>query len=103
VRGPKRRAVLALLAMADGRAVTADHLVDALWPSEPPESGRAALYSHLSRLRGHLGSAAARLVSLNGVTAWCSAPTVWTWRGRARVWPWRRRPGRSRRQRGGCA
>ena len=66
VRGPKRRAVLAILAMAGGRAVTADHLVDALWPSAPPESGRAALHTHVSRLRGHLGSGAARLVTLDG-------------------------------------
>ncbi len=66
VRGPKRRAVLALLAVAEGRAVTVDHLVDALWPSEPPESGRAAVHSHVSRLRGHLGSAAARLETLAG-------------------------------------
>ncbi|MDQ4103976.1 MAG: winged helix-turn-helix domain-containing protein, partial [Actinomycetota bacterium] len=49
VRGPKRRAVLALLALAEGRAVTVDHLVDALWPSEVPESGRQALHSHVSR------------------------------------------------------
>ncbi len=61
VRGPKRRAVLALLALAEGRLVTVDHLVDALWPSEAPESGRAALHSHVFRLRGHLGPAAARL------------------------------------------
>jgi predicted ATPase/DNA-binding SARP family transcriptional activator len=61
VRGPKRRAVLALLALAEGRTVPVDTLVDALWPSEVPESGRQALHSHVSRLRGHLGSAAARL------------------------------------------
>ena len=36
VRGPKRRAILALLASAEGRTVPVDHLVDALWPSEPP-------------------------------------------------------------------
>ena len=66
VRGPKRRAVLALLALAGGRAVTADQLVDALWPSAPPESGRAALHSHVSRLRGHLGPGAARLVTVDG-------------------------------------
>ncbi|MGH3788624.1 MAG: AfsR/SARP family transcriptional regulator, partial [Pseudonocardiaceae bacterium] len=65
VRGPKRRAVLALLALAEGRAVSIDHLVDALWPSEVPESGRAALHSHVSRLRGHLGPAAARLETLH--------------------------------------
>lgn len=61
VPGPKRRAVLALLALAEGRIVTVDHLVDALWPSEVPESGRQALHNHVSRLRGHLGTAAARL------------------------------------------
>ncbi|MFI0352967.1 BTAD domain-containing putative transcriptional regulator [Actinomadura sp. 9N407] len=61
VPGPKRRAVLALLALAEGRTVTADRLVDALWPSEVPESGRQALHNHVSRLRGHFGPAAARL------------------------------------------
>jgi predicted ATPase/DNA-binding SARP family transcriptional activator len=61
VRGPKRRAVLALLALAEGRTVPVDALVDALWPSEVPESGRQALHSHVSRLRGHLGAAATRL------------------------------------------
>ncbi|MHA6779801.1 AfsR/SARP family transcriptional regulator [Pseudonocardia saturnea] len=66
VRGPKRRAVLALLALAEGRAVSVDHLVDALWPSDVPESGRQALHSHVSRLRGHLGPAAARLETLDG-------------------------------------
>jgi predicted ATPase/DNA-binding SARP family transcriptional activator len=66
VRGPKRRAVLALLALAEGRTVTADYLVDALWPTEPPESGRAALQSHVSRLRGHLGAAAGRLTATEG-------------------------------------
>src|SRR5919112_5920143 len=61
VPGPKRRAVLALLALAEGRIVPVDHLLDALWPSEVPESGRQALHTHVSRLRGALGSAAARL------------------------------------------
>ncbi|MGY1623965.1 BTAD domain-containing putative transcriptional regulator [Geodermatophilus sp. SYSU D00965] len=61
VRGPKRRAVLALLALAEGRTVPVDSLVGALWPAEVPESGRQALHSHVSRLRGHLGPAAARL------------------------------------------
>jgi predicted ATPase/DNA-binding SARP family transcriptional activator len=61
VRGHKRRAVLALLALAEGRTVPVDHLVDALWPGEAPDSGRQALHSHVFRLRGHLGPAAARL------------------------------------------
>src|SRR5918999_259990 len=66
VPGPKRRAVLALLAAAEGRVVTADHLLDALWPTEPPESGRAALQSHVSRLRRHLGREAPRLAAAGG-------------------------------------
>ena len=61
VPGPKRRAVLALLALAEGRTVPVDHLVDALWPSDAPESGRQALHTHVSRLRAHLGPAATRL------------------------------------------
>ncbi|MGW8952607.1 BTAD domain-containing putative transcriptional regulator [Streptomyces sp. NPDC055709] len=61
VPGTKRRAVLALLALAEGRIVTVDRLLDALWPSEVPESGRQALHNHVSRLRGHLGPAAARI------------------------------------------
>jgi len=62
VPGPRRRAVLALLAMAGGRVVSTGELVDALWPAEPPESGARALHSHISRLRGHLGPAGTRLV-----------------------------------------
>jgi len=61
VPGPKRRAVLALLALAEGRTVSADRLVDALWPAEMPDSGRQALHTHVSRLRSHLGSASGRL------------------------------------------
>jgi predicted ATPase/DNA-binding SARP family transcriptional activator len=61
VRGPKRRAVLALLALAEGRVVAVDTLVDALWPAEVPESGRQAMHTHVSRLRAHLGAAAGRL------------------------------------------
>jgi predicted ATPase/DNA-binding SARP family transcriptional activator len=61
VPGPKRRAVLALLALAESRTVPVDDLVDALWPSDAPESGRQALHTHVSRLRAHLGPAGTRL------------------------------------------
>ena len=82
-RGPKRRAVLALLALAEGRTVTVDHLVDALWPAEAPESGRQALHTHVSRLRAHLGPAADRLQTRHG---------------RLPARPRRRRPRRRRRR-----
>uniref|UniRef100_UPI001C5FA0FF AfsR/SARP family transcriptional regulator n=1 Tax=Pseudonocardia nigra TaxID=1921578 RepID=UPI001C5FA0FF len=66
VPGPKRRALLALLATAEGRTVPADHLMDALWPAELPDTARASLHSHVSRLRRHLGSAAGRLEGRSG-------------------------------------
>jgi predicted ATPase/DNA-binding SARP family transcriptional activator/tetratricopeptide (TPR) repeat protein len=61
VPGPKRQALLALLAEAEGQTVSADRLVDALWPHGAPASARGTLQSHVSRLRDHLGSAAGRL------------------------------------------
>lgn len=66
VPGPKRRALLALLAVADGRTVPIDDLLDALWPGGLPASARATLQSHVSRLRGHLGPAADRLEGIGG-------------------------------------
>jgi hypothetical protein len=61
VRGPKRRAILALLAFAEGRTVTVDHLIDALCPRDAPESARQALHTHVDRLRAQLGPAVPRL------------------------------------------
>ena len=64
VPGPKRRALLALLATAERRAMSGDDLIDALWPENPPSTARATLQSHVSRLRRHLGSAANRLEAI---------------------------------------
>ena len=61
VPGARRRALLALLALAHGRGVGAERLVECLWPEEPPANGMQALYNHVSRLRGHLGPLAERL------------------------------------------
>jgi predicted ATPase/DNA-binding SARP family transcriptional activator/predicted negative regulator of RcsB-dependent stress response len=66
VPGVRRRAVLAMLAAAAPQAVTADRLVDAIWPGDAPASGRAALQSHVSRLRRHLGPCAGRLERVEG-------------------------------------
>jgi DNA-binding SARP family transcriptional activator len=61
VPGRRRRAVLARLALAGGRSVSVEELLDDVWPDEMPDSGKRALHSHISRLRGHLGSAGERL------------------------------------------
>ena len=66
VPGKRRRAVLATLALARGRVVTAERLVDTLWPDSPPEDAAQALYNHASRLRRHLGPAAGRLRRVGG-------------------------------------
>jgi predicted ATPase/DNA-binding SARP family transcriptional activator len=61
VPGTRRRVLLATLALARGRVVGIDRLVDALWPEDPPDDAAQALYNHISRLRGHLGPAGGRL------------------------------------------
>ena len=61
VPGSRRRALLAALARARGRVVGIDRLVDTLWPDDPPANASQALHSHVSRIRGQLGSAGGRL------------------------------------------
>ncbi|GAB3261534.1 BTAD domain-containing putative transcriptional regulator [Nocardioides dilutus] len=62
VPGVRRRTLLATLALAQGRVVGVDRLIDALWPDDPPEDAAQALYNHISRLRGDLGPGARRLI-----------------------------------------
>lgn len=51
VTGRKVRDLLLTLALARGRTVSADGLVDALWPESAPQSPRAALHTVVARLR----------------------------------------------------
>jgi DNA-binding SARP family transcriptional activator len=55
--GTRVRALLAALLVDVGRAVSADALIDALWPEQTPRDARHALEMTVSRLRGVLGSA----------------------------------------------
>lgn len=66
VPGVRRRALLALLAVESGRPIGAERLVECLWPEEPPENAVQALYSHVSRLRGHFGALADRIQRQGG-------------------------------------
>ena len=56
VTGPKRPALLALLALDGGRIVPVEVLVDALWGAEVPAAPRNAVQHHVSRLRAALGA-----------------------------------------------
>lgn len=58
--GPmKRRAVLVILAVNIGQAVTIDVLIDRLWEQSPPEAARSVVHGHLSRIRNLLARVAA--------------------------------------------
>ncbi|MFC4334433.1 AfsR/SARP family transcriptional regulator [Salininema proteolyticum] len=52
---PQQRLVLARLALAEGRAVSADTLCEILWGDRIPASAASTLQSYVSRLRSALG------------------------------------------------
>jgi DNA-binding SARP family transcriptional activator len=62
--GPRQRGLLALLLLHANEVVSADRLIDELWPGEAPESGAAALQASVSRLRKALGSGGALLATV---------------------------------------
>jgi predicted ATPase/DNA-binding SARP family transcriptional activator len=61
VPGSRRRALLAMLALAGERGLTTTRIIDSLWPEDTPDNAVQALYNHVSRLRGQLGPMADRL------------------------------------------
>ncbi|KMO80354.1 BTAD domain-containing putative transcriptional regulator [Mycolicibacterium obuense] len=56
---PKQRVVLAMLALAAGRVVSVDRLVDAVWGEDVPASATASLQAYVSNLRRALRGASA--------------------------------------------
>jgi predicted ATPase/DNA-binding SARP family transcriptional activator len=58
LRSSRQRLLLSLLA-AGGRILSPDELAEALWSGELPDNPTAALQSQVSRLRRHVGAAAA--------------------------------------------
>ena len=61
--GARQRALLAILLLHVGEAVSTDQLIDELWGDEPPEAGSAALRVRVSQLRRALGPAGELLVT----------------------------------------
>ncbi len=66
IAGAKQRALLAVLALNVGRAVSAEHLVEALWGDDPPTAVRNGLQGLVSKLRRVLGSAGLVLMRSDG-------------------------------------
>jgi DNA-binding SARP family transcriptional activator len=56
VRGPRQRALLALLLLHANELVTADRVIDLLWWGEPPRTAANTLQTHVVRLRKALGN-----------------------------------------------
>ncbi|MFI6323741.1 BTAD domain-containing putative transcriptional regulator [Nonomuraea sp. NPDC050556] len=66
---PQQRSLLAVLLLAEGRAVGLAQLVDALWGDDPPTSAIGTVRTYVSRLRAVIGGD--RLTSLgNGYSAY---------------------------------
>ncbi|MBU9764112.1 AAA family ATPase [Mycobacterium sp. TNTM28] len=51
IGAPKQRTVLAMLLLAQGRVVSVDRLIDAVWGDDPPASATASLQAYISNLR----------------------------------------------------
>ncbi|MEV4163685.1 AfsR/SARP family transcriptional regulator [Nonomuraea dietziae] len=70
--GARQRLLLAALALAGGRALSRDTLLDALWEHDPPRTALNVLRTYASRLRAVLPPGAITLVgdgyALSGVT-----------------------------------
>ena len=60
LRGPRQRALLAILLLHAGEAVSTDRLIDLLWGEAPPAGGRKALSVRVSELRKLLDPGAGR-------------------------------------------
>jgi DNA-binding SARP family transcriptional activator len=61
--GPRQRAVLLMLLLAQGHPVSVDRLVDAIWNESPPGKAAAAIHVYVARLRKLLGDARPLLAS----------------------------------------
>ena len=53
--GPRQHVLLALLLIERGRPVSVDRLVEALWPTEPPDGAPATVRAYVSKLRASIG------------------------------------------------
>jgi DNA-binding SARP family transcriptional activator len=56
VAGPKPRTLLSILALEAGRVVSADRLLEELWPEQPPGTAAHAVQVYVSQLRKALGA-----------------------------------------------
>lgn len=76
IGGARERALLSTLALAPGSGVTAERLIDVIWPADPPETARAQVSTCVSRLRRTLTDA-----GVDGRTVVATSPGGYRLRG----------------------
>lgn len=76
IGGARERALLSTLALAPGSGVTAERLIDVIWPADPPETARAQVSTCVSRLRRTLTNA-----GVDGRTVVATSPGGYRLRG----------------------
>ncbi|HMJ75721.1 MAG TPA: BTAD domain-containing putative transcriptional regulator [Iamia sp.] len=64
--GPRQRAVLARLALAEGEAVSRERIIEDVWDGEPPRSATNTLQSYVSNLRRTLGDDTTPVIERTG-------------------------------------
>ncbi|WP_328522782.1 AfsR/SARP family transcriptional regulator [Kribbella sp. NBC_00359] len=68
VRGLRRQAILAALALNAGGPISSDQLIDVVWPGNPPATAINTLQSHISYLRRMIRVPGVILASSSGYT-----------------------------------
>jgi DNA-binding SARP family transcriptional activator len=63
--GSRQRIVVGLLALNANRVTAVDHLVDAVWSMDPPNTARAQIQICISRLRKVFADAGSRVSAGN--------------------------------------
>ena len=71
--GTRQRAVLAILLLHHGEAVSVDRLVDELWGEQPPDTATKTVQVYVSRLRKELGQGV--VLTRVAATCWISSQT----------------------------
>ncbi|MER7770493.1 BTAD domain-containing putative transcriptional regulator [Kitasatospora sp. NPDC096140] len=74
--GSKPRTLLAVLLLAEGRAVSESQLSAVLWDSRPPRTRRAQIHTYVSRLRKLLGPCADIVRTRTGYLLRCPEGTL---------------------------
>ena len=84
--GQKQRALLAVLLLHANEIISADRLIEALWPERPPDTAAKALQVYVSQLRKTLGRDRVRTKAPGYLVVVARMSSTWIGAG---AWPTR--------------